>query len=201
MLHKLYARTTAVSLSPPHLTNHMDAWGATLGITLSATLLHQAFNLESLYLIVSITIGYWLAFAINDYFDAPYDAADPQKAAGNFFVQQPDQQSKPASPSSFFISIFIGPAFLSSRGWRGLYWWSRSPFLLCGAIQCHPLRFKTRPGLDLDHSHPLCRNLPLCHHAFFARLIMGQARLCLTNHGRRALPLWPSSNNKFGMPR
>ncbi len=142
-LHKL--RTSVKPWSHLFL-NHMDAWGATLGITLSAALLHDVFTPYSLYLIFAITAGYWLAFAINDYFDAPYDAADPKKAAENFFVQ--NQISLRTGLIAFFIiSIPLGPAFLL-RGWRGIIVVAICLFIMW-SYSMPPLRFKTRPGIDL----------------------------------------------------
>lgn len=128
------------------LFNHADAWVVTLVIVLMALLIHDAMSWQTLYLLVAITIGYWLAFAMNDYYDAPFDALEPEKAARSYFVQH--------QPSRLAIVLLIGvlavllmPAFLQ-YGWKGVAVVAVSLFFMW-AYSAEPLRLKIRPGIDL----------------------------------------------------
>lgn len=126
--------------------NHIDAWVVTLVVAAIALAVHDAFSLRTLYLALALAAGYWLAFALNDFYDAPYDALEPDKARRNFFVR--------AAWSARQMGLLVGgvgvlllPAF-AQFGWRGVglaglglgvMWLYSAP----------PLRLKSRPGLDL----------------------------------------------------
>jgi 4-hydroxybenzoate polyprenyltransferase len=71
------------------IVNHMDAWQVALVIAMLPLLIHEAVRLETAVLALAIGVGYWFAFALNDYFDAPFDSIDQLKARRNFFVQRP----------------------------------------------------------------------------------------------------------------
>lgn len=128
------------------LLNHMDAWGTTLIIAALALLIHDAIDATSLFLLLALTAGYWLAFALNDYFDAPFDRVDPVKAARNVFVGGGMSRKKGlfglAGVSAF---LFIAFAQFGARGYLTLV---VSLFIMWG-YSAPPLRFKSRPGLDL----------------------------------------------------
>lgn len=126
--------------------NHMDAWGTALIVSALALLIHDAFSTQTLLLLLALTTGYWLAFMLNDYFDAPFDAADRSKARRNFFVQHALGKGR-ALLVAFFVSALIGAAFLQF-GWRGLFILALSLFVMWG-YSAPPLRFKSLPGLDL----------------------------------------------------
>lgn len=127
-------------------TNHMDAWVVTAVISLTALIIHEQLTPRSLLLLLAMASLCWFGFALNDYFDAPYDALDKKKAGSNFFVQFP-------------VSVKSGKAlFLSGGvcfvlvfwpfGWRG----TAILLLLFGvawAYSAPPLRVKSRPGWDL----------------------------------------------------
>jgi 4-hydroxybenzoate polyprenyltransferase len=66
--------------------NHIDAWSVTGFIGAVALVAHQAVTFASALLLFSLMVGYWQAFVLNDYFDAPFDQAEPQKARHNFLA-------------------------------------------------------------------------------------------------------------------
>lgn len=128
------------------LTNHLDAWGISFGIASTAVILHQAISLQTALLVITIAAGYWLGFAVNDYYDAPYDQHDPHKARRNFFVQHP------ITPRTFYaitggILFGFGLVF-ASFGLKGILCFALTP-LVIWAYSAPPLRLKSRPGLDL----------------------------------------------------
>lgn len=128
------------------LLNHMDAWGTTLIIAALALLIHDAINASSLFLLLALTAGYWLAFALNDYFDAPFDKVDPVKAARNVFVHR-DVNRRKGLLGLAVMSVFLFVAF-AQFGLRGYLTLMVSLFIMWG-YSAPPLRFKSRPGLDL----------------------------------------------------
>lgn len=128
------------------ISNHMDAWQVALVIATLPLLIHGAIRWETAVLTLAIGVGYWYAFALNDYFDAPFDALDRQKAERNFFVQ--------VRVRGWFIALFsiILLAGLSAAyaqfGLPGWLFWGLSCFI-AWAYSAPPLRLKMRPGLDL----------------------------------------------------
>ena len=140
---RLLRRTPAVVRL---LLNHMDAWGTTLIIATLALLIHDAISARSLFLLLALTAGYWLAFALNDYFDAPFDKADPVKAARNVFVVGSVSRAKGLLGLAG-MSVFLFAAF-AQFGTRGYLTLAVSLFIMWG-YSAPPLRFKSRPGLDL----------------------------------------------------
>ena len=127
-------------------TNHMDAWITTFGISIGVLVIHRAFSLSALFLVFSLTVGYWLAFAINDYFDADIDQKDSKKRLRNFFSQ--NRLSPWQAINGFALAaIIIAPGFLQF-GWRG-FWVALLSVAVMWAYSAPPFRIKTRPGLDL----------------------------------------------------
>ncbi|MBX3014184.1 MAG: UbiA family prenyltransferase [Caldilineaceae bacterium] len=128
------------------VVNHIDAWSVTGFVGAVALLAHHQFTFPNLLLLLALMVGYWQAFVLNDYFDAPFDQATPQKARYNFFVQQP-QQGRALLRLLVPVNLGITWAFLQ-YGWRGL-----GILLLCFGIMwaysAPPLRIKGRPGWDL----------------------------------------------------
>ncbi len=128
------------------LVSHVDAWQVAFVIASLALLIHDAFNQQTIALLVAIAGGYWLAFTINDYFDAPFDAQDRRKARRNFFVQQS------LSPTAMRVVLLASVVALSLAfgqfGWRGLLILAVSLFVMW-SYSAPPLRFKSRPGVDL----------------------------------------------------
>lgn len=124
----------------------MDAWQVALVIATLPVLIHDAIRWETAVLILAVGVGYWFAFALNDYFDAPYDRLDAQKAQGNFFVQ--------VSVQGWIVALFstgllasLAVAF-AQFGWTGWLLWGVCCFV-AWAYSAPPLRLKMRPGLDL----------------------------------------------------
>ncbi len=130
---------------------HIDAWCVALIAAAAPLYIHDAFTPRTLYLLFSISGVYWLAFALNDYFDADHDATDPVKAQRNYFVAHP-MSSRQLMLAYALVGILFFPAAaqFSWRGWLlgliggGIMW----------AYSAPPLRLKSRPILDLI-SHTL----------------------------------------------
>src|SRR5690606_26024412 len=69
------------------LTNHLDAWGLTFVIVTLFFVIHDAFTPPNIGLLLAITAMYWLGFAVNDYYDQPYDSVNQEKTERNAFAQ------------------------------------------------------------------------------------------------------------------
>jgi lycopene elongase/hydratase (dihydrobisanhydrobacterioruberin-forming) len=128
------------------ISNHMDAWQVALVIAALPLLIHDEIRWETAVLTLAIGVGYWFAFALNDYFDAPFDKIDRQKAQHNFFVQRPTQSRVVAGFSVVVLAALA--AVYSQFGWTGWLLWGISCFV-AWAYSAPPLRLKMRPGFDL----------------------------------------------------
>jgi 4-hydroxybenzoate polyprenyltransferase len=139
-----------VDFTPRHLvklfTNHMDAWGVALIITILALIIHEFITTKTIVLLFAVAALYWLGFAHNDYHDAAYDALVEGKGQGNFFVGAPVTRSV-AIIGLAAVSVFLLVAF-SLFGIKGVMVLMTS-LLAMWAYSGRPLRFKSRPGLDL----------------------------------------------------
>lgn len=126
--------------------SHIDAWCVTLIAGGVPLLVHDAFDWESLHLLMTLVGFYWLAFAINDWFDAPHDATDDAKGERNFFVAQTLNR---VQMGMFVLSalLLLAPGVLRF-GWRGWAVLALGLFVMW-AYSAPPLRLKSRPGLDL----------------------------------------------------
>lgn len=131
---------------PKLLLNHLDAWGITLIIGLVALVLHERLEVNLLGVPVVLAFCYWLGFAVNDYFDAPFDGQDAAKGRRNFFVQVPVKRWQAVG---FFILVSLGLGiFFAQFGWKG------AVVVACGlgaiwGYSAPPLRLKSRPVFDL----------------------------------------------------
>jgi chlorophyll synthase len=128
------------------LVNHVDAWCVTGFVGATALLAHDALGVAGAWLLFALVVGYWQAFVLNDFFDAPYDRAEPQKARRNFFVHQP--RRVPA-----LIAVLAPLELLMAGGFLQYGRRGGALLLLClfvmWAYSAPPLRLKSRPGLDL----------------------------------------------------
>lgn len=128
--------------------NHVDAWVLALVVASLALLLHKALTPRALPLILTVGAGYWLAFVLNDYFDAPADALEPDKARGNYFVGLDSTRAVGVMAAAFLL---VGPAAMlvigayGARGWIVL----AAGLAVMWAYSAPPLRLKSRPGADL----------------------------------------------------
>jgi chlorophyll synthase len=124
----------------------MDAWQVALIIATLPLLIHGAIRWQTAVLALAIAVGYWFAFALNDYFDAPFDALDRHKAARNFFVHVP----VPGWVMALFSTALLVTvaAVYAQFGLLGWLFWGISCFV-AWAYSAPPLRLKKRPGLDL----------------------------------------------------
>lgn len=129
------------------LLNHIDAWTTAFIIATLAAGLHGALNARSIPVIAAIAVVYWYGFAVNDYFDAPEDAAQPDKNGSNFFAHR---HVSPwlvlgAGMAVFGATLAVFARFNALLGMGyvlagGFAVWSYS---------APPLRLKARPGIDL----------------------------------------------------
>jgi 4-hydroxybenzoate polyprenyltransferase len=131
------------------LTNHLDAWGLAFGVALVSAYLHDALNHQTWLIAGSIAFGYWLAFALNDYFDREIDRRNRLKAERNYFCAV---SFHPATKRLLVIGFglaWLGIALVFAQmGWRG--WLALlTCFTVSWGYSAPPLRLKTRPGLDL----------------------------------------------------
>ncbi len=125
----------------------MDAWQAAIIIAALALLVHDDVTARTLLLLSGVGVGYWLAFALNDFYDAPYDALDAAKGRRNFFVSVPLAQRQRWKVVLWLIGLFPAVALLQF-GWRALFVFTLSVFIIW-AYSAPPLRLKGRPGLDV----------------------------------------------------
>lgn len=128
------------------ISNHIDAWQVALVIATLPVLIHEAIRWETAVLILAIGVGYWFAFALNDYFDAPFDQMDGKKAQRNFFIAVPVKGWIVALFSGSLLAVLA--AAFAQFGRVGWFLWGLSCFI-AWAYSAPPLRLKIRPGLDL----------------------------------------------------
>ncbi len=128
------------------LFNHVDAWQVALIIATLALFNHNAVSGKTATLILAIGVGYWLAFALNDYFDAPDDALDAIKARRNFFITC-SVSTRDLLTITGLISVGIMAVF-AQFGLRGIGWLLIS-YIAMWAYSAPPLRLKNRPIFDL----------------------------------------------------
>jgi hypothetical protein len=102
---------------PRLIFNHADAWGITLIISLVALVVHPPFQPRYLSVPLVLAFCYWLGFAVNDYFDAPFDGQDAKKGRGNFFVQVPVTRLQ-AALFDYCFGGDVGRVFHAVRGER-----------------------------------------------------------------------------------
>lgn len=128
------------------LLHRIDAWGVALIVGTVALMVHDRVDAGSLALVVTIGLAYWLGYTVNDYFDAPYDAADRSGAHRNFFVAHPVPRGW--ALAAFLVAlavVLLGFSRFVIRGWVAFavavaaMWGYSAP----------PVRLKSRPGLDL----------------------------------------------------
>lgn len=126
------------------ITNHMDAWGTTFVIVSAALVAHDIVTWRSLSLLAAITFFYWLGFAVNDYFDADFDAQDAKKSPRNYFVQHSLSSVLPIVLALIGVAGLVMLQFgLMGMGLLLL------GFFVMWAYSARPLRLKSRPGFDL----------------------------------------------------
>lgn len=126
--------------------NHMDAWGLALIISSTCIVLHDALHMQGILLVLVLTGCYWLGFALNDYYDAPYDAQDANKAPRNYFVSSPLPD---ATIKAVFVIIILGLfSLFVSFGASGVIVFGIG-FFIAWAYSAPPFRLKSRPVLDL----------------------------------------------------
>jgi 4-hydroxybenzoate polyprenyltransferase len=143
-----FASPQSLGIAPAHrlFTNHIDACGVTLIIAALCTVLHGQATPATFPILGTLAVTCWFAFAVNDYFDARQDAADPFKRTRNFFVGRSIPRGHRVVGGAVVIAL-IGVGF-ASFGTRGLLEYA----VALAAIMVYsapPLRLKGRPVLDL----------------------------------------------------
>jgi 4-hydroxybenzoate polyprenyltransferase len=124
----------------------MDAWGLTFVIISLFLLIHDVITPRNLTLMLAITTMYWLGFAVNDYYDVPYDAVDSTKSKRNAFIL--DARIKRSFRWIAFVVVAFAFAAFAQFGWRGIALFGFSLLILWG-YSAPPLRLKSRPLFDL----------------------------------------------------
>jgi len=129
--------------------NHIDAWGVALICSALALVVHNTISVRTILLVAAISFGYWFAFAVNDYYDAPFDGLDGDKARHNVFVEAEGRAGGKRRVKVAFglISLLLLLPFVQF-GLAGLLWYAVSLFVVW-AYSAPPLRLKNRPGVDL----------------------------------------------------
>lgn len=128
------------------LLNHADAWGTALIISMVMLLVHEAVSPQTVLLLGAYSGGYWLAFALNDFYDAPVDALDPIKRERNYFV---GRRVGWGGVTAVLLPLFLFFLIIFAQfGRLGLLLLALCLFIMWG-YSAPPLRLKNRPGLDL----------------------------------------------------
>ena len=129
------------------LFNHMDAWTVAFVIAALSIALHDALNMQTGLFLLAVIVGYWLAFALNDYCDAPFDAQDDEKAKGNYFTYL--THIPRIRINILFVTVITLLFFCFAQfGLRGILLFATCVFIMW-AYSARPLRLKNRPGYDL----------------------------------------------------
>ncbi|MEP6986956.1 MAG: UbiA family prenyltransferase [Chloroflexota bacterium] len=131
---------------PKLILNHVDAWGITLIISMVALVMHPPFQPTLIGIPVILAFCYWLGFAVNDYFDAPFDGQDAKKGRGNFFVHHPITRLQ--AVSFFGLTSVLLAVLFATFGLKGIIVVSGGLFAIW-AYSAPPLRLKSRPVFDL----------------------------------------------------
>ncbi|MBK9125448.1 MAG: UbiA family prenyltransferase [Chloroflexi bacterium] len=135
--------------------NHADAWIVTLVVSAVSLALRGRLDGSTLGIPVMLAAGAWLAFAINDRFDAHVDASDPRKAHRSVFAG-------PYRRQMTAILIVAGAMVVGVFGAYGPRAWVIAAIALAAAwaYSAPPLRLKARPGWDLFAHAALVETLP-----------------------------------------
>lgn len=129
------------------LFNHMDAWGTAFIISMVVLLVHDAVSTTTALLLIAYSAGYWLAFTLNDFYDAPVDALDAMKKKRNYFVAY-RQRNRLAwlIIGGLLLAVFL--YIFGQFGWLGFGLLALCLFIMW-AYSAPPIRLKNRPGLDV----------------------------------------------------
>ena len=128
------------------LFNHIDAWVVSMAVVVAALTVHDEMSLKTLPIMIAFGLAYWLAFAVNDYFDAPSDAVDRSKAAGNYFTVE-GASSRGFWLIAVVLSVLIVLVF-GRYGWVGAIIMGIGAFI-AWSYSAPPIRLKERPGIDV----------------------------------------------------
>ncbi len=134
------------------LFNHLDAWAVALMFSTVALLIHDEISWQNAGLLTAVALGYWFAFALNDYYDAPIDHLDERKRGKNYFIKRfetGDWRLGNVSFQSLVVTLLLLLTLLFlPYGWRGIAAYSLCLFIMW-AYSAPPIRLKKRPLLDI----------------------------------------------------
>ncbi len=166
-----------------------DAWFASLLFSVSALYFHDRISLTTLNFSIALSLGYVLAYSVNDYHDRFVDVNDSYKARRNFFVEKDIKKT-----TFLFVISVLGVYFFFSAilfGLKGVIVLFLASFI-AWAYSSPPLRFKTRPGLDLIVHSLFVLTFPYASTVFVLEeplLVQDIAMLLLTTLGSAIIQL------------
>jgi 4-hydroxybenzoate polyprenyltransferase len=152
------------------ITGHIDAWGLSLVISALCVIVHGLASSAVAGLVVLVAATSWLAFAFNDYCDAPFDARDERKRARNFFVQV--SLPRGALLAGFGMALLGLALGYAAFAVRGLLVFVVALFALW-AYSAPPLRLKCRPIADLVMHAAFVQTAPYLVTAFLLGVSLG----------------------------
>lgn len=127
-----------------------DSWITAIIISLLALTIHDRITFQNVLLSIDIALGYILAYAVNDYFDAEEDAQDEYKSEHNFWVKN----KLSFQLRLFLLFLILSVIFIISINYylKGIIILSISVFTLW-AYSVKPLKLRNFPPFDvITHS-------------------------------------------------
>jgi 4-hydroxybenzoate polyprenyltransferase len=128
------------------VVHRIDAWGPAAISAGLALVVHDAVTPAGLALVGAMGVWYWLAYGVNDCFDAPCDAHDPGKARTNPFVWASSSPQALRAATLAVTAVLL--VVFGSFGVRSVLLFALGTIVMW-AYSAPPLRLKSRPGLDL----------------------------------------------------
>jgi hypothetical protein len=128
------------------LASRITGWGVATTAAAVGLILHKAVTPRSLLLVVGVAVFYWLAFVINDYFDASSDAHDESKARHNVFIRS--RFARLTITCCLVVLQLALFALFVSFGILGIALYALANVAMW-SYSAPPFRVKNRPGIDL----------------------------------------------------
>ncbi|MHA2100874.1 MAG: hypothetical protein ACW99A_19550, partial [Candidatus Kariarchaeaceae archaeon] len=123
-----------------------DAWITAIIYSFLPQITHKNISFNGFLLALAFGIGYGMGFALNNYYDATYDAVDEIKAKNNFFVNN----SLNRTTSLVLLSLCIIYIYIVGFqfGYKGVVTFTFLLFILW-SYSAEPIKFKRRVGFDI----------------------------------------------------
>ncbi|OLS24781.1 MAG: 1,4-dihydroxy-2-naphthoate octaprenyltransferase [Candidatus Heimdallarchaeota archaeon LC_2] len=127
-----------------------DAWVPPTIIGIIALIIHDELSSKNILLVIGLTIGFSLAYVVNDYFDAEADQHDELKSENNFFVHNSiSKQIAVVTTLSIIMILFI---IFVNFGYSGIILLAIS-LLMIFLYSSPKINLKSKPPFDiLAHS-------------------------------------------------